>query len=369
MLRKIDLYLAKSFLVRLFQLLLSFSAIIFFINFLDASKKLEGKVDGFIKIALLMGALQIPSFLTEIINSIVMIAGIVTIFLLSSKNEITIIRSSGQSIWRMLAPIAIAAFCFGLLWITAIQFLFVKMTKKYSEIESQYVSNEAREFSVPKDKIWFRQSNLEVKEGELILRAGEVNDKGKFTNVGIWFVDQNGHLYKKIDAHSMVLDGEKWHLSNVIINDENSMNKKLNEINVDTNLSSGFVDKVLINNFKDVKLFNIFELRDLIKDLMNAGFPPAKFKVYLHHLLATPIMFVAMILIACYFGTVNSRNGMALFRVFFGMVCGLLFYIVSRIVVAVGSSEIIPCFVATWLTALMCFSVGILLVYRKDFEG
>jgi lipopolysaccharide export LptBFGC system permease protein LptF len=52
--------------------------------------------------------------------------------------------------------------------------------------------------------------------------------------------------------------------------------------------------------------------------------------------------------------------------IFLGVATGLILYITSSIMNALGSSGIIPIFASTWVVAIICLSLGILLIYKKE---
>ena len=59
--KSINLYLAKSFLIKFAQITLGFSMLIFLINFIDSLEKVKAS-EGPTYIAALMAFLQIPDF-------------------------------------------------------------------------------------------------------------------------------------------------------------------------------------------------------------------------------------------------------------------------------------------------------------------
>ncbi len=363
----INRYLVKNFLIRFFQVTCGFSLLIFFINFIDSMDKIGGAQGGGIFVGVLLAFLQIPSFLNDIVSSLVLIATIVTFFTLSSKSEITIIRVSGFSLWQIVRPIAICAAFLGIFWITIFDLISIAMTREFHRLESKYVENEMREVVTPQGGIWLKQSSLEKKGDELVILAQKIYQSDlEFRGVTIWFFNNKGEFYKKIDAEKIFLKDKFWKLENITINDSESINKNLETMMLPTDLKADFVTQKIVNNFQNVKIFSIFELPKLIKDLTSSGFAATKFKIYFHSLLAKPILFAAMGLIACYFSLNHIRNQNTAFLVLCGIVIGLVLYITSGIINALGSSNLIPVFASTWLIAIICFAIGTLLIYQKE---
>lgn len=364
--RTINIYIAKIFLIRFLQVSLIFCLLIFFINFLEALDKSSGS-EASIFTVIAMAFLQIPDFLNDIVPSLVLFAAMMTFFFLSLKSEITVIRSCGFSLWHIISPIAIAAFLLGVFWTTAISPLSITMLKKFNALEGQYVKNEMREVVESQSGIWIKQANEENIKQEIVIQAKKVYKENiELNDATIWFFDENGQFYRKIDTEKMILKDGFWIMEKGILNDLKSLNVKIDEYKIATTLKPDFVIDKIVSNFQNVKLFSIFELPKLIESLKMAGFQSTKFEVYFNSLLAKPFLFVAMVLIACFFGINNFRNQNTALMIFFGIICGLALYISLSFIAALGSSRLLPVFASTWVTTFICLAIGILLIYKKE---
>ena len=364
--KKINIYIAKNFFIRLSQVLCGFSMVIFFINFLDAVEKIKDTGSPFY-IAIFMALLQIPDFINDVIPSLILFSAIITFFFLSSRSELTIIRSSGFSLWNILKPIIFSAFLVGVLWITILNQASIKMNKEFNNLEAKYVKHEQRESVEPISGIWIRQNNIENLDEEIIIQAKKIyQNELEMHEVSLWFFDKDGKFYQKIDAKKMTLKNDRWVLQDITLNNANNINKKIENYSIKTNLSFNFVQQKIVNNFQNVKLFSIFELPELIKELQSSGFSSTKFKVYFQSLLNKPILFVSMIMIACFFGINHIRNNNSILMIFLGIVAGLLLYIISSILNALGSANIFPIFASTWIITIICLAIGVLLIYKKE---
>ena len=385
----LNLYIAKNFLIKFAQVFIGFSLLIFFINFIDVLEL--SKADNIpLYVSFEIAFLQIPSFLNDIAPSLVLMAAIIGFFTLSSRSEISIIRMSGFSLWQVLQPMAVSAFLLGIFWVTIFDPISVSAMKRFNYLEAKYAKKTAlikaeankkiakkeeqpsncREIVRPANGIWIKQDNLEKPGEEIILRASEAcRSNSQLAKVTFWFFDANSTFYKKADAELVTLEEGKWVLSsNIVINENNDavLNKEISEMQIPTDLTSDFVMNKIVSNFQNVKLFSFFELPNLIHELSDAGFASTKFQVYFHSLLSRPLLFVAMTLIACFFGLNHIRNQNTVVLLFFGVVIGLGLYITSSIVNAFGSSGLIPVFASTWIIVVICLAIGTLLIYRKE---
>ncbi len=365
-LKKINIYLAKCFLTRFLQIVFVFSLIIFLINFIEAIDKTSNE-NVSIFIVAFMAFLNIPDFLNEIVPSLILFAAMMTFFFLSIKSEITIMRSCGYSLWHISLPIAMSAFALGVFWVLVFSPFSIKMIQKFNSLEAEYVKKELREVIESGSGIWIKQINQDKPEEEILIQAKKVYKQMLELNAAsVWFIDKNGEFYKKIDVKRMYLKDGYWLLKDSTINDFETLNKNVKSLTITTNLKPDFVINKVVSNFENVKLFSIYGLPKLISSLEGAGFQSAKFKVYLNRLITLPILFVAMVLIACFFGINNFRNQNTALMLFMGMVCGLGLYISLSFISALGSSRIIPIFTSTWVVTFICLAIGILLIYKKE---
>lgn len=364
---KINSYIAQRFIVKFLQIILGFALLIFFINLLESSDKIRGQENASFLIASKMALFQIPSFIDDVVPSLVLIAAIITFLSLSSKSEITVIRASGFSLWQILRPIALTSFILGIFWILVFQPLAIKMLKNFNQLENKYVKAESREVVIIDHGIWLRQPNMTKAGEQIIIQAKKIYHKNlEFNGVTIWFFNENNQFYKKIDTNKMLLKNKYWHIENAIINDKKTINQHQKNIKITTDLEADFIMKKIVNNFQNVKSFSVIELPKLITDLKSSGFNSTKFYVYFNYLLNLPFLFIAMSMIACYFGLDHIRNKRANLKIFLGIIIGLLFYIFSNIMNSFGSSGLISPLASTWIVTAISLSIGTLLIYRKE---
>jgi len=391
LIKSINIYLAKNFIKRFLQLTCAFSLLIFFINFIDILNR-TNQVDLLTKLVISMCG--VPQLINEISSSLILISAIICYFNLSMRSEITIIRNCGLSLWHIATPISISALFIGIFWIVVFQPLSIKSSKLFEELESNNfgehkINQDGKKIKInSQNPIWLRQENLEIEGEEIIIGAeGFDQDNLKFYNVNLWFFNKEGLFYKRIDSEEMILLKENLILKNNIINQESKVlnseeyqknfnllskesNKNLNQqfakIVIKTNLSGDFILKKIFDNNQNINNFNIFEIPKIIADMENSGLNSQKYRVRLHYLYNLCLMFVAMTLIACYFGINHIRNQKSFAMIFIGIVVGVAFYISGSILNSIGSSGLISVFASTWMVSLICIASGILLIYHKE---
>ncbi|MFM7620864.1 MAG: LptF/LptG family permease, partial [Alphaproteobacteria bacterium] len=190
--RSIYIYIAKKFIKQFLQIICAFALLIFLINFIEIFNRNSSAYSSFY-IQLKLSTLMVPQFLNEISTSVVLISAIICYFNLATKNEITIARISGLSIWHITQPIAISALFLGIFWILIFQPLTTISLEIVEKTESKNAKKNSQNIDNNNSKgIWFRQENLESKGQEIIINSQNA-DKNElnFYNNTIWFFDEN----------------------------------------------------------------------------------------------------------------------------------------------------------------------------------
>lgn len=364
--KKVNLYIGKIFLKNFLKITAAIALVTFFIDIFDAYRQIRGNDDSLLK-ALEISLLQIPDFINNIAIILILMAAIITISSLSLRSEITIIRSSGFSLWQIIRPIVVISFLLGVVWITIFTSLLTHSAAKFNILEQKYINHEDQESIMSVAGIWLKQDDINHPGNKIIITAKKLYKRDlEFKNITLWFVNEKQEFYQRIDADEAFLKADSWLIKSALLNDDTHINQKVTDLVIPTNLVHNLVINKIINNFENEKLFSLYQLPGLIKDLRLAGFTTAKFEVYYHNLLSKPLLFMAMSLIACYFGLTPVRSKNAILMAFLGAAFGLLIYVTLSIISSLSVSGLIPIFAATWLVAIFLTAVGVLIIYEKE---
>jgi lipopolysaccharide export system permease protein len=366
MTKKLYLYIIKKFLVTLLLVTISISLLLAMVNMFELLDEVGDKSIGFSQVVLL-NILQIPIFVDNISPFLIMISSMITLFFLSTRSEITVMRASGLSFFRIVFPIVATAFIVGLFSLFVFNPMAIKANKKFNLMHQVLIEKGKLDLLSPIGGIWLRQTNVLALDKEIIIHADEIyRSTLKMKNVALWFFDQNQEFYKKLNADYMTLKDGYWYLENAIINDKDNLNKNILNLEIKTNLKADFISKKILNNFEDARLFSLYDLPDLINNLKDSGFPPRKFIVQYYSILVRPFLFAAMALIAAFFSVNNVRSQNNITWFMLGVIFGLVSYIALIIIRAFGASGLIPVFLSTWMTAIILLAISMLLIFKKE---
>ncbi len=362
----IKIYLVQRFLWHFLKVFLAFAILFFLINLLENINKNDNK-NLTTSLVLLFSLLPILEQISTLISSLVLIACITTFYTLAKNSEITIMSNSGYSLWQICQPVMVAAFLLGVFWITIGQYTIEKANNFTLILEKKYQQTLQKNFISGSNILWLTQNYLEMPNHSIIIGLKKYNVANNiFSDIGLWFFDEQQNFYQKINCQYTNIE-EKWlYLNKCIINNSQQFNQKIEQLKIVTNLNNNLLQQQIVSHFTEVQYFSLFTLPKTIKNLQIVGLDAKKFIVHLYGILALPFNFLAMVLIAAYFGINNIRNRKVILKIFIGILYGLLIYIVDNIARSLGSANLISVFSSTWLINLIFIAIGILLIYRKE---
>jgi lipopolysaccharide export system permease protein len=112
---------------------------------------------------------------------------------------------------------------------------------------------------------------------------------------------------------------------------------------------------------------SFWELPGFISLLEQSGFSAQRHRLHFNVLLARPLLFCAMVLVAATFSLRMQRRGGAGMMIISGVVAGFLLYFLSDIIFALGLSAKVPVLLAAWTPTAVSMIFGVtMLLHLED---
>jgi lipopolysaccharide export system permease protein len=112
---------------------------------------------------------------------------------------------------------------------------------------------------------------------------------------------------------------------------------------------------------------SFWELPRFIRSLEATGFSALSHRLHWHSLLAEPLLYCAMVLIAAIFSLRHTRLRGVLFAVAGGIATGFVLFFMSDLVLALAHSTRLPPMLAAWAPALASSMIGLaVLIHVED---
>jgi lipopolysaccharide export system permease protein len=339
------------------------ASLIMLIDFVEISRGVGSDVDlSAVRILGLM-AMKSPAVILQLMPFVFLFGTLAAYVGLNRRSELIAMRAAGLSAWRFVLPAAGTALVFGVLTVAAFGPAAAWGDGLFQR-ERTRLSSAPVETDAPK-AVWIREGNS---ERQMILRA-ERQDTARATLQGvtvfIYTVGDKGALdfVERIDAASAALTAGSWRLTDAV--GAQTGQRAVSYARLD--LPSSLARDEAFARFARPQSTSLWALPTQIKRVEQAGFSSTAYRLRLHQLLATPLMFAAMSILAAAFSLRLMRLGDLAKMSIAAVILGFAFFFVNQTFAAFGAAEVIPPFLAAWLppvlTGLAAFT---LLFYTED---
>jgi lipopolysaccharide export system permease protein len=280
---------------------------------------------------------------------------------LNRRSELVALRAAGVSAWRFIFPAGGAAIVIGIITVLVLNPIASAMSDAFTKIEAQMIATAA-----PTTKaLWLRQGD---KHTQVIIRAASQIGPGVRLEDVVLFVyklDQEGafHFSRRIEADQARLVNRQWVLSGVREADPGAQAVKVDEIT----LPSTLTEHTALERFSSPQAVPFWSLPSMISRTERAGFSATPYRLQWDQLLATPLMFAAMSVLAAAFSLRLLRLGGLAQLAGSGVALGFALFFIDQFASSLGRAEVIPPFMAAWLPPLLALLAGFtLLCYTED---
>lgn len=311
--------------------------------------RFAGKVaNGDFGLAVSMTLLRAPSLVQTLIPFIFLFGSIWMFHQLNKRSEISVMRSAGLSVWRLLGPAALIAAASGLIIITAIDPLSAKLLSQAETLKTRTQGADKNLVRIFGDGIWLRQRD---ETGQLIINAGNYDDvRAALENVKIWRFDSESAFVERIDAKEAFLSGRTLELHDARLRTQESDQETYTPIYA---VRTALTAANLRERVAPPETMSLWDLPRFIILAEAAGVPTTRYNIRFHDLCSTPLKLLAMVLIAAAFSMRPVRTGGALKLSVLSILTGFGLFILSEISTALGESNLAPAALAAWIPAVV----------------
>ncbi len=345
-------YLIRHYLFNFVVMLVALLAIIYLFDTVELLRRTSDKGVP-LSLVLLMGLYKLPEVGQLLFPFAILFGSMFTFWQLTRRHELVIMRSSGLSAWQFILPIILTAFVIGVIKVTAINPLGALLLSQYEKMQTQYIQNKSNTISLSEQGLWLRQDNG---EGTAILHADHIKmPDWKLKRVKVFFFDPEKNFDRRIDAQEADLTEGKWTFRQAVINGHQDIPEPADVISMETNLTWPDIE----TGFLSPETISFWKLPSYTKVLEETGFNATALKIYFQNLLAEPLLYMAMIVLAASVSLRPPRLRGSAFLILTGIVIGFFVFFTSSFLQAMGASGQIPIFVAAWFPAIICFLLGV----------
>lgn len=359
-LNAIERYVLGQTLIAVLGAMAILSSVILLIDFVDVGGRIELS---FTETAGLV-AMKSPAVILVVLPFMLLFGTLAAFVGLNRRSELVAMRAAGVSAWRFIMPAAITAFLFGVATVTALDPLTGALSSRFERALAAKSAGEGR--PAPSD-VWLRQGDDSTQT--VIHARGMQSDGGsvRLENPAFFVFNLNqgrGMTFeRRLEAESAVLEVGAWRLSTV---KEAVPGAEVNE-HAEMSFPTLIADGRDIEAINEPQSIPLTALPRFIRQTEQAGFSSLGYRLRLQQLLATPLLFAAMSILAAAFSLKLMRSGGLAVLATSGVALGFLFFFLNEFASALGAAGTIPVYAAAWAPPLLALLSGLtLLCYTED---
>jgi lipopolysaccharide export system permease protein len=340
------------------------SAVILLVQFVDLSRTMGVRADVSAGDIFGLTLLKTPAVIEILLPFVFLFGGIGAYVGLNRRSELVAMRAAGVSAWRFIMPAAGAAFIAGILAVLAVNPISSALNARFEADRARIMSNYLGD--TPKD-IWLRQGDEHT---QMVIHAksrdtvqGEVRLRG----VSLFVYQKNKagqpEFKRRLEAAEAVLRPGFWQLKDVREATAGESSVRSDSLSIRSSLDS----EAAVERFASPSAIAFWRLPAAIKLTEDSGFSASGYRLRFQQLLATPVMFAAMAILAAAFSLRLVRLGGLAGLAGAGVALGFVVFFFNQFAGALGRADIIPLFAAAWAPAVVALLSGLtLLCYTED---
>jgi len=302
-----------------------------------------------------------PYLLYSVAPLIMLLAVLITFGLMNRSNEITAIKATGTSIYRIVTPVLVAAAFLAAGLFFADQFYLPHTNKRQEALHNQIKGKPAQTYLRPDRKWIFGQHN------DIYYYQFFDPDRDQFANVTAFQID----TARFVISQRVHADRAHWadNLNRWIF--EQGWERSLNgaaiagyhTFDVSTFPELRETPSYFKKEVKQYSEMNYEELRRYIRDLQQSGFDVVRLRVQLNKKLSFPMITLIMAVLAVPFSLSSAKKG-AITGVAVAVGIAVVYTVVSRLFEAMGDLSQLPPALAAWSPDLIFALVGAYLILK-----
>lgn len=335
--------------------------IVFLLDYVELIRRGASKPGATLLTLLEMAALKQPYMAQQIMPFTILFGTMLLFWRMTRSNELVIARSAGVSAWQFMAPAIGMAFAVGVVAVTVFNPIASAMQTRYEALEARILQTSANDMTVSRTGFWLRQSD-ESGDAAVIHAANMRLAKTQLTDVTVLTFSHDTRLTGRIDAKSASLTPGQWRIRHGTRWSPSQQPAPFEEIDLKTNLTPNKIKE----GFAAPETMSFWQLPGFINLLEKSGFSAQRHRLYFDALLARPILFTAIVVIAAVFSLRMHRGGGVGVMIGAGIASGFALYFLSDVVLALGLAAAIPVALAAWIPAGVSWLIGASLVFHLE---
>ncbi|WP_293899748.1 LPS export ABC transporter permease LptG [Phenylobacterium sp.] len=361
---RLERYVIGYMLMGVIAALAVISAVVVLIQFVELSSQVGTRADVGANSIFELTLYRVPALIQILLPFCFLFGGIGAFVGLNRRSELVAMRAAGISAWRFILPSAAVAFILGLVAVGGLNPLAASLNAKFEFERARIMENYLGD--QPKD-IWLRQGD---DTSQIVIHAkARDTHQGIVTlhGVSLFIYEKNARgtpeFRRRLEAGEATLLPGFWRLKDVREATAGDSSIRSDSLTIRSTLDA----EAAMERLASPEAIAFWRLPRAIQLTEQAGFSASGYRLRFQQLLATPLLFAAMSILAAAFSLRLTRLGGLAGLAGAGVALGFVMFFFNQFSGALAKADIIPLFAAAWAPALVALLAGVtLLCYTED---
>ncbi len=345
----LDEYVLREFLTTFFLVQVSFVMLMLVFTFFELLGDIIRNRTALITVGDYLLNLT-PSMIYNITPLSVLIAVLVTFGVLNRSNELTAMKATGISLYRVVVPILVIATMLAISLFVFDEFYLPAANRRQEALRSVIKGKPAQTFLRP-DQKWMFGSQSPGKPGRIFYYQFFDPDHDRFANLSVFeFNPDSFAISRRIFAASAHWEPQ---MQGWIFEDgwertfAGDTTTSYQPFDVKTFAEISEAPQYFKKESRQSSEMSFGELERYIRDLRQSGFDTMRLRVQLNHKLAYPLITLVMAMLAVPFALSMGRRG-SLTGIAVAIGMAIAYWVIAGTFEAMGNVNMLPAFLAAW---------------------
>lgn len=339
-------------------------AVIILVDFVETSRDIATRADISMFQALELTILKTPLLLQETLAFIVLFGVLFTYFRLSRRSELIVMRASGYSAWRILAPAGVLTLSLGLFSAAILNPIGALSNARFESLRDELLQGRTGQPSGGSGRMWLRET---TSDGFILITADNVDpDTSSLENplFRVYRLTDNGapELERRYSASMAQLNGGFWTLQDAQERQAGEAVTLLGAVSLPTLTQR----QALFERVRSPDATAFWALPGVINSARAAGLSDRAYRLQWQGLLAQPLILFAAALMAMAATLRLHRLGGAAGFAVAGSLGGFLLYFFQELLLGLGASGALDPVTAAWTTPIVFALAGLFFIASTE---
>lgn len=359
----LSLYVVRNLLLNLFYVFLAFCFISFILDLLELIRKVQGK-EILILQMLKIAFYKVPFLIFSFLPFIFLFGSILTFTKLNNNFEIAAAKSAGISIWSLCIPIIGTTLILSLIILWVLHPISAIFLDKNRILENRYFDYKSNRVSLHSNGIWLYDQTPSPENEKFITAKSVIEHGSSLSNALLYCAGKDHNFTTSYKANIISIEDNLLVLKDVIKYSPGLEAEHLKQVILPTSLVITQIQESIANP----EIIPFWHLSDFIYKVKQSGFSTLKHELYYKSLIASPILYISLVLIALSCSINLPRSGKLGVVFIVASIIAIFIYFFEKMVNVMALTSVLPINIAVLAPSIayLLLSSAALIHYEEE---